>query len=126
MGASSSSAFWQDGPVALVVKIDVSVVAVRLPADEPQFLHRPFQLLDGGVHIADGQGGVAAVAVGVSGDRLCQRVVGLPGQLDALGRLEALDAGRGERDHGDVDAGLVHELKRGAPISSSLSMITSP
>ena len=104
----------QDRPVPLVVEVDVAIVAVRLPADQPQLLDRALQLLHGGVHVADGEGGVPAVAIWVSGDGGCQRVVRFPGQRDALGRLETLDAGRRERDHRDIDAGLVHQLANGS------------
>ncbi len=113
MGASSSSHLRQDGPEALVVEVDVAVVAVGLPADEAEVLDRPFELLDRRVHVPDGEGAVARVTVRMGGDGRGEGVVGFLGQLDALAGLEALDARRRERDHRKVDARLVHQLEPG-------------
>jgi len=88
----------EDGPIALFVEVGVAVVAVGLPADEPQFLDRSLEFLDSGVDVGDGQGAVSAVAVGMSVDGRGQRIVRFPGQLDALGRRESLDAWGGEGD----------------------------
>ena len=91
-----------------VVEIDALTVAVDHRADETVLADRALQFLGRGVGRAHRQGGEAGQAVGILVYRGGELVVAGPGEAHGGRSVHLLHSGRRQRQHSQVDAGVVH------------------
>ncbi len=98
----------EDRPVVTMVEVALTGAAEHQRAVESELGHRSLELLRGGAGRGRGQGGEALEAVGVAVYELGDAIVGLDLQPGGRVGRQVVQARRGEREHLDVQSGLVH------------------